>query len=85
MGQAKQRGTFEQRKANAEPKTNLAEYTQEEIALATSVAKKAKCSVEKALRNLRKVRKQNDEAAAKLGYQRTGNSLDGIAMFSKKL
>lgn len=85
MGEVKRRGTFEDRKVSAEPKANLPEFTQEEIAIATRVAKQAKCSVKKALITLQKVRKQNDEMAEKLGYQRTGNLANGVAMFSKSV
>lgn len=75
MGEAKRRGTFEERRA-------AAEYTKEEIETATRVAQKARCSVKKALITLRKVRKQNDEMAKKFGYLRTENLVNGVAVFS---
>ena len=85
MGQAKQRGTFEERRELAEQfmKELLEQNSQEDIELAQKVSKISGCSLEKALHTLKLIRNQNDEKMAKSGYVRTGNTPDGIAKFER--
>ena len=85
MGQAKQRGSFEERKELAQQNHVLQseQSNQEEIELAQKMVKITGCSFEKALRSVKMIRKQNDENMAKLGYVRTANTPDGIAKFER--
>jgi hypothetical protein len=85
MGQAKQRGSFEERRELAKQShvLQLEQSNQDEIELAQKMVKITGCSFEKALDSVKTIRKQNDEKMAKLGYVRTGNTPDGIAKFER--
>ena len=63
MGQAKQRGTFEERKELAKQSHVLKseQSNQEEIELAQKMVRMTGCSFEKALNSVKTIRKQNDE------------------------
>ena len=85
MGQAKQRGTFEERKELAQQFMNelLEQSNQEEIELAQKMVRMTGCSFEKALNSVKTIRKQNDEKMAKAGYVRVETTPDGIAKFER--
>ena len=85
MGQAKQRGTFEERKELAQQFMNelLEQSNQEEIELAQKMVRMTGCSFEKALSSVKLIRKQNDEKMAKAGYVRVETTPDGIAKFER--
>lgn len=85
MGQAKQRGTFEERRELAQQFMNelLEQNSQEDIQLAQKVSKISGCSLEKALDTLKLIRKQNDEKMAKSGYVRVETTPDGLARFER--
>jgi hypothetical protein len=85
MGQAKQRGTFEERRELAKQSHVLKfeQSNQEEIELAQKMVKITGCSFEKALDSVKTIRKQNDEKMAKSGYVRTANTPDSIAKFER--
>ncbi len=85
MGQAKQRGTFEERKELAKQSHVLKseQSNQEEIELAQKMVRMTGCSFEKALNSVKTIRKQNDEKMAKAGYVRVETTPDGIAKFER--
>ena len=85
MGQAKQRGTFEERKELAKQNHVLQseQSNQEEIELAQKMVRMTGCSFEKALSSVKLIRKQNDEKMAKAGYVRVETTPDGIAKFER--
>ena len=85
MGQAKQRGTFEERKELAKQSHVLKseQSNQEEIELAQKMVRMTGCSFEKALSSVKLIRKQNDEKMAKAGYVRVETTPDGIAKFER--
>jgi hypothetical protein len=85
MGQAKQRGSFEERRELAQQNHVLQseQSNQEEIELAQKMVRMTGCSFEKALSSVKMIRKQNDEKMAKAGYVRTVNTPDGIAKFER--
>jgi hypothetical protein len=86
MGQAKQRGSFEERRELAQQFMNklLEQNSPEDIELAQRVSKISGCSLEEALNTLKLIRNQNDEKMAKSGYVRVENTPDGIARFELK-
>jgi hypothetical protein len=82
MGQAKQRGTKEERTKKAQ--LIQSEYTADEIELGKIAVSATGCSLASAIKALREVRKENDEKYGKMGYVRAGDLALGQPVFIKQ-